>query len=80
MPHPATQQPDARAALAALVSASGLTATEVARALGRDPRTFRRWLSGQQEIPQTLAEQVERLRVSEVTRDTVWLAWRRGER
>jgi hypothetical protein len=64
-------------ALRQFVTASGLTPTELSRVLGRDDRTMRRWLSGEQDVPDTLAAQLGRLRVTEVTRDTVWLAYRR---
>lgn len=59
------------------VAASGLTPTECARVLGRDDRTMRRWLAGEQDVPDTLAQQVARLRVTAVDPDGVHLTYRR---
>jgi hypothetical protein len=64
-------------ALRRLVFASGLTPTELSRVLGRDDRTMRRWLSGEQEVPDTLAQQVARLRVTAVDDEGVHLTYRR---
>jgi hypothetical protein len=59
------------------VAASGLTPTEVSRVLGRDDRTMRRWLSGEQDVPDTLAQQVARLRVTAVDPAGVHLTYSR---
>jgi hypothetical protein len=59
------------------VAASGLTPTEVSRVLGRDDRTMRRWLSGEQDVPDTLAQQVARLRVTAVDPEGVHLTYSR---
>jgi hypothetical protein len=59
------------------VAASGLTPTEVSRVLGRDDRTMRRWLSGEQDVPDTLAQQVARLRVTAVDPEGVHLTYTR---
>ena len=59
------------------VAASGLTPTEASRVLGRDDRTMRRWLSGEQDVPDTLAQQVARLRVTAVDPEGVHLTYRR---
>lgn len=64
-------------ALRRLVVASGITPTELSRVLGRDDRTMRRWLSGEQEVPDTLAQQVARLRVTAVDDEGVHLTYRR---
>ena len=64
-------------ALSALLAHSGLSAVELARVLGRDERSMRRWLSGQAPIPETLAQQIARLRVTGVTATHVRLEWRR---
>ena len=59
------------------VATSGLTPTEASRVLGRDDRTMRRWLSGEQDVPDTLAQQVARLRVTAVDPEGVHLTYRR---
>lgn len=64
-------------ALRAFVAESGLTPTELARVLGRDDRTMRRWLAGDQDVPDTLAQQVARLRVTRVDAKTVTLEYQR---
>lgn len=64
-------------ALRSFVAESGLTPTEVARVLGRDDRTMRRWLAGNQDVPDTLAQQIARLRVTRVDAHTVTLEFRR---
>ena len=64
-------------ALRRFVCASGLTPTEASRLLGRDDRTMRRWLAGEQDVPDTLAQQLARLRVAEVTSAAVTLEYRR---
>lgn len=64
-------------ALSLLLTDSGLSQAELGAVLGRDERTVGRWLSGQFAIPGSVADQIARLRISEVTRDTVWLAYRR---
>ncbi|WP_353267031.1 helix-turn-helix transcriptional regulator [Gemmatimonas sp.] len=63
--------------LRTFVAASGLTPTEMARVLGRDDRTMRRWLSGEQEVPDTLAQQIARLRVTAVDDEGVHLVYQR---
>ena len=64
-------------ALRAWVADSGITAAECARVLGRDERTMRRWLAGAQDVPDTLAQQVARLRVTAVDDEGVHLTYRR---
>ncbi len=64
-------------ALRRFAVASGITPTELSRVLGRDDRTMRRWLAGEQDVPDTLAQQVERIQVTGVTSDTVHLMYRR---
>jgi hypothetical protein len=68
---------DARRTLADLLATSGLTPTELSRVLGRDDRTMRRWLSGEQDVPDTLARQVARLRVTAVDPEGVHLTYTR---
>ncbi len=50
----------ARDRLSALLTASGLSAAELARVLGRDERTMRKWLSGQMVIPGAVASMLAR--------------------
>jgi|GEM_PF-3030834 hypothetical protein len=64
-------------ALRRLALASGITPTELSRVLGRDDRTMRRWLAGEQDVPDTLAQQVERLRITGVDDTGVYLTYRR---
>lgn len=59
------------------VATSGLTPTELSRVLGRDDRTMRRWLAGEQDVPDTLAQQVARLRVTAVDPEGVHLTYTR---
>jgi hypothetical protein len=59
------------------LATSGLTPTELSRVLGRDDRTMRRWLAGEQEVPDTLAQQVARLRVTAVDPEGVHLTYTR---
>ena len=68
---------DATWALRRFVATSGLTPTELSRVLGRDDRTMRRWLAGEQEVPDTLAQQVARLRVTAVDPEGVHLTYTR---
>lgn len=64
-------------ALRQFVATSGLTPTELSRVLGRDDRTMRRWLAGEQDVPDTLAQQVARLRVTAVDPEGVHLTYTR---
>lgn len=64
-------------ALRSFLATSGLTPTELSRVLGRDDRTMRRWLAGEQEVPDTLAQQVARLRVTAVDPEGVHLTYTR---
>ena len=50
----------ARARLSTLLTDSGLPAAELARVLGRDPRTVRRWMSGEMPIPEAVGEMLAR--------------------
>ena len=52
--------------LRALLESTGLSQVALARALGRDPRALRRWLTGE-PIPPTLAHQLDRLVRIDVT-------------
>ena len=64
-------------ALRQFLATSGLTPTELSRVLGRDDRTMRRWLAGEQDVPDTLAQQVARLRVTAVDPEGVHLTYTR---
>lgn len=66
-----------RAALSALLADSGLSAVELARVLGRDERAMRRWLAGEQAVPDSLARQVDRIERIEVTPTRVRVVVRR---
>lgn len=51
---------DAVAQLRAAIDRSGLSASEYARTiLTRDPRTVRRWLSGESPIPQAVCDYLD---------------------
>ena len=61
---PATRS-EAVALLRAAIQRAGLSASEYARTvLVRDPRTVRRWLSGQSPIPQAVLDLIQRERVA----------------
>lgn len=48
--------------LRALIASTGMSAQQFARdVLGRDPRTLRRWLSGETVIPDAAADWLERI-------------------
>lgn len=48
--------------LRALIASTGISAQAFARdVVGRDPRTVRRWLSGEAEIPDAASRWLERL-------------------
>lgn len=58
-------------ALRALITSSGLSASEWARTVaGRDPRTVRRWLAGD-AIPESVADWLARLGTVRVTAQDV---------
>ena len=59
-------------ALRALIASSGLSQSEWATTVaGRDPRTVRRWLSGDIVIPDGAADWLARLQSVRVTPTTV---------
>ncbi len=82
-------QAAARAAIYALRESSGLSSSEIGRLVGRvahtvrgagkqpDSRTWRRWQDGDELIPHPLAELLVRLRIVEVTPETVHVEYRR---
>jgi len=74
--HPYADDP-ARDCLSALLTTSGLSQVELARVLGRDERTVRRWLGGQMPIPQSVADWLDRMAV-EVEPEAVTLRVSRG--
>lgn len=60
---------DPRATLSTLIGASGLSISVWARdVMGRDVRTVRRWLNGEQVIPQSAAQWIARVRTVEPVR------------
>lgn len=67
----------ARARLSTLLTDSTLSVGQFARAIGRDERSVRRWLAGQQSLPETLAEWLASVVRVEVTAERVGLVVRR---
>lgn len=67
----------ARQALSDFLTEAGIPLMELSRLLGRDARSARRWFAGQQRVPRSLADQIERLRVIAVTPTEITLAYRR---
>lgn len=63
--------------LSALLTDSGLSIVEMAGVLGRDERTVRRWLGGEMAIPGAAADQIQRLRITGLTKGAVRLEYRR---
>ncbi len=57
MPHTTDRDYDR---LIALLAESGLTQVALARALGRDERSMRRWLAGE-PMPATLSQQLHKI-------------------
>ena len=61
MPDAPATRSEAMALLRAAIDRAGLSASEYARAvLIRDPRTLRRWLSGESPIPQSVLDHLTR--------------------
>lgn len=63
--------------LSALLEDSGLSIVEMAGVLGRDERTLRRWLAQEMPIPDSTGDQLQRLRITGITRTTIKLEYRR---
>ncbi len=72
-PNPQPLFDPARDRLSTLLSDSGLSIGQLARALGRDERSMRRWLGADQAIPETLADLLARVVRIEVTAQRVTL-------
>lgn len=55
-----------------ILAESGLSQVQLAKALGYDPRSMRRWLAGG-DMPKTLTTQLDRIVRIETTRDRITL-------
>ena len=58
---------DALSRLSLLLTDSGLSIVEFARALGRDERTVRRWLTREMPIPGAVSAMLHRVQAVDVT-------------
>lgn len=52
---------DRRALLSSVLDASGLSQVQLARAMAADPRSLRRWLAGSHDVPDTVADWLDRV-------------------
>jgi transcriptional regulator with XRE-family HTH domain len=64
------------ARLRELLAESGLSQVQLAKVLGYDPRSMRRWLAGG-ETPNTLTVQLARIIRIEATRTRIRVVWSR---
>lgn len=67
MPEPTTPDPTALSRLRELIAESGLSHSGFARAIGVDARTVRRWLAGNQALPESRVAWMARVRRIERT-------------
>lgn len=65
------------ARLRAVLAESGLSQNELARTLGRDERTIRRWLSEEAATPESVGRMLEKLERLDVDKERVTVVLRR---